>query len=335
MRNERVVIIGAGIIGCLSAVEAKKKGFDVVVIDQSKIGSGSSWAAGGILFPLMPWEYPAAIYELCKPANHYYNILCKKLLQETGIDSEFHESGINIVNPTSTEEISIWCEQNNIEIQHKPINKLPSLYLKNIFQIRPPYLMKALAQYMKINNINFIKNKKIVNFKIKEERIQGGISSEGEIFKGEKFIITAGAWTYNILNNYKDKVFPVRGQMIQYPNTSPKIKNIIYEDGFYLIPRKDGVLIAGSTLEKVGFNSDENKGNIEQLKKKAESIIPELKYIEIENSWHGFRPGTSDNLPIIEKEEKYENLYINIGHHRYGITMAPYSAECIANLISS
>jgi len=335
MKNERVVIIGAGIIGCLSAVEAKKKGFDVVVIDQSKIGSGSSWAAGGILFPLMPWEYPEKIYELCKPANKYYNILSKKLLQETGIDSEFHKSGINIVNPTNTKEISTWCEQNNIEIQHRTINRIPSLYLKNIFQIRPPYLMKALAEYMNINNINFIKNKKIVNFKIQKYEIQGCISSEGETFQGEKFIITAGAWTYNILNDYKEKVFPVRGQMIQYPNTSPKIKNIIYKDGFYLIPRKDGVLIAGSTLEKVGFNSDENKGNIAQLKKKAESIIPELKNIEIENSWHGFRPGTSDNLPIIEKEKKYKNLYLNIGHHRYGITMAPYSAQCIANLISS
>ena len=146
--------------------------------------------------------------------------------------------------------------------------------------------------------------------------------------------MSSGAWTSSILEEYRDKVFPIKGQMIQYPNTGLRLENIFYEDGFYLIPRKDGVLIAGSTLEKVGFNSQENIKSINNLKRKAEKIIPELKTIKIAKSWHGFRPGTLDNIPITEKHKDYSNLFLNFGHHRYGVAMAPQSARIVTDLIT-
>ena len=89
MSNGKIAVVGGGVIGCISAIEIKKKGFDVTVFDQSTIGHGSSWASGGILFPLMPWDYLKKVYDLCKSSAHYYEQLSKDLIYKTGIDPNF------------------------------------------------------------------------------------------------------------------------------------------------------------------------------------------------------------------------------------------------------
>ena len=334
MRKRKVAVVGGGIIGCISAIEIKKKGFDVTVFDQSSIGHGSSWAAGGILFPLMPWDYLKKVYDLCKSSVQYYEQLSRDLIDKTGIDPQFQESDLTIIDPLNIDEIKKWCKQNNIETSINKSSCKRKIILKKIFQIRPPRLMKALRKYMETIDLNIVENKKIISFDVNEGEIKSCTTSEGKVFMADIFLLSSGAWSSSILKEYKDNVFPIKGQMIQYPNTGLRLENIIYENGFYVIPRKDGVLIAGSTLEKVGFNSQDNIKNIKNLKKKAEKIIPELKSIEIAKSWHGFRPGTIDNIPITEKHKGYNNLFLNFGHHRYGIAMAPQSARIIADLIN-
>ena len=260
--------------------------------------------------------------------------LSKDLIHKTGIDPQFQESGLTIIDPLNIEEIQKWCRQNNIETSINKTTCKRKIILKKIFQIRPPRLMKALRKYMETIGINIIENKKIISFDANKGEIKSCTTSDGKVFIAEAFLLSSGAWTSNILEEYRDNVFPIKGQMIQYPNIGLKLENILYEDGFYLIPRRDGVLIAGSTLEKVGFNSQENIKNINNLKRKAEKIIPELKTIRIAKSWHGFRPGTLDNIPITEKHKDYNNLFLNFGHHRYGVAMAPQSAKIITDLIT-
>jgi glycine oxidase len=334
MSNGKIAVIGGGIIGCISAIEIKKKGFDVIIFDQSTIGHGSSWAAGGILFPLMPWDYLKKVYDLCKSSAHYYEQLSKDLIHKTGIDPQLQESALTIIDPINIDEIQKWCKKNKIETSINKSTCKRKIILKKIFQIRPPRLMKALRKYMETIGIKIIENKKIISFDEKKDEIKSCATSDGRVFMAEAFLLSSGAWSSSILEEYKNNVFPIKGQMIQYPNTGLRLENILYEDGFYLIPRRDGVLIGGSTLEKVGFNSQDNIENINNLKRKAENIMPELKSIEIAKSWHGFRPGTIDNIPITEKHKDYNNLFLNFGHHRYGVAMAPQSARIITDLIT-
>ena len=333
MKSKRAVIIGGGLVGCLTAIEMKHKGFDVSIIDQFNIGSGSSIAAGGILFPLMPWDYDLKVYDLCRPAANYYKIFCKELLKNTGIDPEYSESGLIIINPVNTKKIDDWCNKHQIRLKKTVFNGSPSIELKNVSQIRPPELIKSLKVYMQNLNIKMYENIKITDFHIDKGEIKRCSSLDDTSFMGEVFIITSGAWAADLLKEYDEQIFPIRGQMIQYPNTNLEIKKIIYQDGFYLIPRKDGTIVAGSTLEKVGFSTEVNADSIQDLKNKAETIYPILKDVKIEKSWYGFRPGTHDNIPIIGKYRDYSNLYLNVGHHRYGVTMAPKSAEIITSLI--
>jgi glycine oxidase len=334
MSNGKIAVIGGGIIGCISAIEIKKKVFDLIIFDQSTIGHGSSWAAGGILFPLMPWDYLKKVYDLCKSSAHYYEQLSKDLIHKTGIDPQLQESALTIIDPINIDEIQKWCKKNKIETSINKSTCKRKIILKKIFQIRPPRLMKALRKYMETIGIKIIENKKIISFDEKKDEIKSCATSDGRVFMAEAFLLSSGAWSSSILEEYKNNVFPIKGQMIQYPNTGLRLENILYEDGFYLIPRRDGVLIGGSTLEKVGFNSQDNIENINNLKRKAENIMPELKSIEIAKSWHGFRPGTIDNIPITEKHKDYNNLFLNFGHHRYGVAMAPQSARIITDLIT-
>jgi glycine oxidase len=126
----------------------------------------------------------------------------------------------------------------------------------------------------------------------------------------------------------------MRGQILLYqlpPEES--VQNIVYQNGFYLVPRRDGHLIAGSTLEDVGFDTGVTEAVKQELKAKAEAIMPKLKNFPIVKHWSGLRPGTPDNLPTIEVHPTISNLYLNTGHFRYGLTMSPACAEMIAEQI--
>ena len=335
MKSKRAVIIGGGLVGCLTAVEMQHKGFDVTIIDQFELGSGSSVAAGGILFPLMPWDYDEKVYDLCKSAANYYKYFSAILLKETGIDPEYHESGLIMINPVDNQKIFNWCDQHDVDLKKITFNGSPSIELSNVSQIRPTQLMRSLKVYMQHLNIKVHVNSEIIDFNAEREEVTECLSSDGKKFIGDKFIITSGAWAANLLKEYKEKIYPIRGQMIQFPKSNLELKKIMYHDGFYMIPRMDGTIVAGSTLEDVGFSIKETEGSIDDLKNKAEHIYPELIDVKIEKSWHGFRPGTHNNIPIIGKYKDYKNLYLNVGHHRYGVTMAPKSAEIITSLIMS
>ncbi len=108
---------------------------------------------------------------------------------------------------------------------------------------------------------------------------------------------------------------------------------MVYREGFYMIPRKDGLLLAGSTLEDVGFDPRTTETARAELHAKAAAILPELADLPILKHWSGLRPGTPENLPTIAAHPQIENLYLNTGHFRYGLTMAPGSAKIVAALI--
>ena len=151
----------------------------------------------------------------------------------------------------------------------------------------------------------------------------------------DAFVVTSGAWSFELLKDtaLNLDIKPMRGQILLYENVPEIPKNIIYSNGFYLVPRRDGLLLAGSTLEDVGFDTHTTDEVKQDLKTKSESILPSLKHAAIRKHWSGLRPGTPDNLPTIAAHPSIKNLYLNTGHFRYGLTMAPASAALVTELI--
>lgn len=331
---KKVIVVGGGIMGCLTALQLVLRGCSVTLVERNIVAaqtSGeSSWAGAGILFPLLPWMYKDEVNQLAMEGASLYPALCKRLLDETGIDPEYSQSGLQIL-PTFDEKAAInWCAHYQTPIQ-KNAN---GLFLPTIAQVRPPHLLQALRQMLIQQNVTLLEHTQLEPLK-NVAKIDGWKANNGAVLAADAFVVTSGAWSFELLKETAAalNIKPMRGQILLYENVSEKLENIIYSNGFYLVPRRDGLLLAGSTLEDVGFDTRTTIEVKQDLKTKAESILPSLKHATIRKHWSGLRPGTPDNLPTIAQHPSIKNLYLNTGHFRYGLTMAPASAARIAKLI--
>jgi glycine oxidase len=329
----RAVIIGGGVVGCVTAIKLKESGYDVTVVDKSVVGEESSAAGAGIIFPLMPWNYEARVYQLCSGALEFYKDLSKKLIKGGFGDPEFIESGMICIEPSDKKEIMQWAKKNNFKINKCFFNNRPSFELANVAQLNPKKLMISLKHYIEGLGIKLIENCNLKKIQKKSNYLNGWPTDNNDLIEGDIFIITAGAWSSHIINNDIEEIYPVRGQLIKFKKTSTMLDKILYSKNFYLLQRKCGSIVAGSTIENVGFNNTTTFQAAKELKEKTINLIPELKEIEPYEQWAGLRPGVKNNIPLIQKDSIYKNIYINSGHFRYGITMAPKSADEILKLI--
>ena len=329
----RAVIIGGGIVGCITAIKLKENGYDVTVVDKSVVGEESSAAGAGILFPLMPWNYESRVYQLSSGASGFYKNLSEKLIMGGFGDPEFIESGMICIEPSDKREIVQWAIKNNFKINEYLFNNRPSFEIENVAQLNPKKLMISLKDYIKALGIKLIENCNLKKIQKKTNYLNGWPTDKNDLIEGDIFIITAGAWSSQIINNNSDEIYPVRGQLIKFKKTSINLDKILYSENFYLLQRKSGEIVAGSTIENVGFDNTTTIQAAYDLKEKTISLVPELKELEPYEQWAGLRPGIKNNIPLIKMDMFHKNIYINSGHYRYGITMAPKSADEILKLI--
>ena len=337
--KQKVMVVGGGIVGCLTALALRDRGCQVTLVERNVVAaqtSGeSSWAGAGILFPLLPWMYKDAVNQLAMAGARLYPALCERLLAETGIDPEYTQSGMQILPPFAEATAINWCESYQV-----PVKKIANgLLLPTIAQVRPPHLLQALRQILIQENVSLLENTQLIPLQLESlangEKINSWETTAGLVLEADAFVVTSGAWSFDLLKDtaVNLNIKPMRGQILLYENVPEKLENIIYSNGFYLVPRRDGLLLAGSTLEDVGFDKNTTEAVKQELQTKAESILPSLKHALIRKHWSGLRPGTPDNLPTIAAHPTIKNLYLNTGHFRYGLTMAPTSAERVAALI--
>jgi len=333
-----VIVVGGGIVGCLTALALRDRGCQVTLVERNVVAaqtSGeSSWAGAGILFPLLPWMYKDAVNQLAMEGASLYPALCERLLNETGIDPEYTQSGMQILLSFDEEVAINWCENYQVPVE----KKADGLLLPTIAQVRPPHLLQALRQILIQNGVSLLENTLLEPLK-SIEKIDSWETSTGLVLEADAFVVTSGAWSFDLLKDTAAglNIKPMRGQILLYDVSNQpvleKLENIIYSNGFYLVPRRDGLLLAGSTLEDVGFDKNTTEAVKQELQTKAESIMPSLKHATIRKHWSGLRPGTPDNLPTITAHPSIKNLYLNTGHFRYGLTMAPASALRVAALV--
>jgi glycine oxidase len=333
--TKKVAVIGGGIVGCITSLFLIEKGYEVTLLDQSAIGQEASWAGAGILSPLLPWNYQDAVNNLCFGSADFYHQLSEILKKDTGIDSEWIESGMLIYDINDKENAIRWCQKNDIEIQQVQIEKTPYLFLPHVAQIRNPRLLKALKIFLIKKNVVMMEHQKVSPI-IDSNNFIRCLQTESDLnLEADYYVVASGAWSSYVLNEIDiPKIKPIRGQLIQYPAIQEKLPYIIYKDDFYLVQRQDGVILAGSTKEDVGFDKGITDEARHSLQQKAEHLMPALKNYSIENQWSGLRPGSQGNVPMIEKHHRYNNVYLNIGHYRYGLTMAPKAARIISDLIT-
>ncbi len=340
-----ITIIGGGIIGLLTAREFFKAGATVTVIEKNLAGQESSWAGGGILLPLYPWRQPDAITRLALQSLKLYPALASQLNAETRIDPEWNPCGLLITkNPDIAAAID-WCTANNIAFQQagadffSTINTTPDnpLWLPGIAQARNPRLVKSLKQDLINKGVTLIEHCELKAVTLKNDRITAINTTSGQ-FAVNQLIISAGAWTGQLFHQLfpaadAPKISPVKGQMLLFDAEPETLKFMALDGDQYLIPRRDGKILAGSTVELDDFNKTTTAEARDKLNAFALNLLPALKNFPVVKHWAGLRPGTEHGVPYIDKHPEISNLCINAGHFRNGLVMGPASAQLMVDLV--
>ncbi len=338
-----ITIIGGGIIGLLTARELIKAGATVTIIEKNALGQESSWAGGGILLPLYPWRQPDAITRLVLQSLKLYPALAAQLTAETLIDPEWTPCGLLIVkNPDITTAVN-WCDAN--AILYRPasvdffntLNTIPDqpLWLPEIAQARNPRLVKSLKQDLINKGVTLIEHCELTAVTVTKNRITAITTTNGQ-FAVNQLIIAAGAWTGQLFaaaTGDAPKIAPVKGQMLLFDAQPETLSYMVLDGDQYLIPRRDGKILAGSTVEQDDFNKTTTTQARDRLHAFALDLLPQLKNFPVINHWAGLRPGTEHGIPYIDKHPEIGNLYINAGHFRNGLAMGPASAQLMVDLV--
>lgn len=341
------IIIGGGLIGMLTARELQQAGADVLILERGKLGGESSWAGGGILSPLYPWRYTDAVNQLANYGQKVYAQLAESLHDESGIDPEYTQTGMLVLDQQEISSAMQWASD-----WHKSMHQLAStkdiqqiepninpttqqaLWLPDIAQMRNPRLIKALQGSLKSRGIQYIEQAAVTELDINHGAVKS-VSTAHQCYVADKVVIAGGAWSHDILRKYvaPPDIEPVKGQMILFKAQPNLLKTIILSNGNYLIPRRDGRILTGSTLEHTGFKketTDEARAALYQI---AIKHMPQLVNAEIEHHWAGLRPGTADGVPYICQHPEVEGLYINSGHFRNGVILGAASARLMRDIL--
>lgn len=348
-----VVVIGAGINGLLLSRELAAAGARVKLVEAGKVGKEASWAGGGIVSPLYPWRYKPAITALASWAQKFYPELVFQLSEETGMDVEYQQSGLLMLDAEDKDEALLWARSNNQSMEQVSSDRCyeqesglapgfaGGLWMREVGNIRNPRLCQALKRSLEINPaVEIIEDSPVCGLEIASENIKSiqVKSAEGmSRLQGDSFVVTAGAWSRQLLKTLNLElelaIEPVKGQMLLYKFEKPPINSILLFDGRYLIPRKDGHVLVGSTLEYLGFNKETTVDARTSLQDSASRILPEIKDRSPTGQWAGLRPGTKDGVPYIGAIEPYSNFFINAGQFRNGLVLAPASARLLSDII--
>ena len=321
-------IIGGGIIGLMTARELLLAGLKVAVIDKGRAGMECSWAGGGILSPLYPWRESTALAELTLWSQQFYPDLANKLHAATGIDPEWQRCGMKIIATAEQDEALAWATSHTIPIDVSSSDD--ALWLPDTAQIRNPALISALKKYLQQAGVEIHEYTTVARFRIHNHQVEAIETSRG-IFKSTVTVLANGAWGADLLPDLD--IRPVRGQMICYQAMPGYIRHILLKNSIYIIPRRDGHILVGSTVEDVGFEKGTTEAARTFLAESAEDMLPGINHFPVISHWSGLRPATQTGLPYICKHSELNGLFLNIGHHRNGILLAPGSARLLTDII--
>jgi glycine oxidase len=343
-----ILIIGGGISGLLTARELRLAGREVMIIDKAGFGKESSWAGGGILLPIYPWRQVQPISALVAISLKKYSALNLELLTATGIDPEWSDCGMLICKNPDRQAASTWCQhyqifQQSVLPEHaKALNTSfqNPLWLPDIAQIRNPRFLQAMKAYLLQLGVRFFEHTVINNITLKQRHIQQ-VCTENQCFNFNELVVCTGAWTADFLkkllpfeNNAIDlPIQPVKGQMLVFDAQPDTLPYMVLDGDHYLIPRRDGKILAGSTLEDSGFDKSISNNAKQYLYEFATQLLPDLQNYPVCEHWAGLRPGTPTGVPFIGRHPHYSNLSVNAGHFRNGLVMGPASAQLLADLL--
>jgi glycine oxidase len=353
-RGPRVVIIGAGVIGLGIAWRLAGRAA-VTVFERGKAGSGASHAAAGMLAACCEAEPgEEALVALGRESQTRWPGFAAELLSATGIDVELREEGTLVLALTADDQAEI---AHRLEFQRQldlPLEWLSAaqtrareprlagkiagaLFSPQDHQVDNRKLAQALRVAAEAADVTIHEQRPVKEIIVQGGRAKGVALEDGTIAAADVVVLAAGAWSRGIAGLPPDRrppVRPVKGQMLalQMNPAAPLLTHVLWAPGVYLVPRRDGRLIVGATVEEQGFDDKITAGGLLTLLEAAWRAVPAVEELPVAEIWVGHRPGSRDDAPILGPGPA-EGLIYATGHHRNGILLAPVTADAVARLV--
>ena len=349
MTTYEVLIVGGGIIGCTLARSLAREGVKVGVIERGALGGEASSAAAGMLSPSAEAEKNSPLFPLCRASLELYATLAADLYSETGIDPHYRTEGALLLYANEKDRLALlpsiyWQRNQGVKIQEMSQNELLSrepqlhnpgggFFLPGDHQIDNRALMQALVQSCRRNGVAFVLGKNVTEIK-PHGTAEILVISGREVFSAPQVVNTSGAWAaqISVAGLSPPPIRPVKGHILALESSEAPLRHVIRSHGCYLVPRRGGKVIVGSTMEEAGFDKSLRAGPLTQLLVAAQETCPILERSVVFDQWAGLRPASSDGLPLVGPTE-IKGYFLGLGHFRNGILLAPVTAEILAGLL--
>jgi len=352
-QGKRVAIVGGGVIGCLTALYLHKLGAKPIVLEKGETGRESSWAGAGILCPIHPWLYPDSFTRLIDASLAMYPALNAMLLQQTGISIEWQRSGLLIPffehdRIHHRDHALAWSKRFQWSVEeldsaqaqhHEPTlseQVTGALLWPEVGQVRNPLLLAAIKQALMLAGVSIQQHAEVVALgESASGDINAAILADGRRIEADAVLLAAGSWSGELAKEIglALPVEPVKGQIVLLKDQPGRIKHIIKHDDAYMVPRCDGHILIGASMERVGFQPGTTQPVIDALLDATYRITPLLKSADIVKTWMGFRPGTPDGMPYLGPVQGRKGLWVASGHYRNGVALAPGTADIMSRWI--
>jgi len=345
-----VVIIGAGIIGLSLAIALRKQGLRILIVERGEPGREASSAAAGMLVA-SGTELPPALRSLAAESARMYPEFVHEIEDESGLKVDLREDGTILISknddfPAGAERLStdkLRALEPDLGASPSSDSSLrggrgrPPLHSQWEYQsaylsersVDPRALVAAGLRAARHRGVDISSGAEVRDLISSADRISG-VHTDKTSYSAEIVVNCAGAWA-GCIAAQKFPVRPIKGQMLAVVG-GPSLQHVVRADEVYLVPRSDGRIVIGSTLEDVGYDKQTNVDTIQNLLHAARVVVPAVANARLHEDWAGLRPGTPDHLPLLG-ETSIRGYFIAAGHYRDGILLAPVTAQLMTESI--
>ncbi len=348
MRHD-VVVIGAGVQGCAVALRLAQAGKDVLVLERGIPGAEASSAAGGILSPGVEAVEPGPFLDLCRASVDRYAALARELEASTGMQVGYRGGGTLEVALDDDHAQLLAARAERLEKHRVPVEVLDdaaaralepglspqvrgALYFRDEASIDSPLLARAL--YLAAHGAGARFRTGQVHRIVHEGGRAVAVEHDAGRLDADAVVLAAGAWSALVEGSglRRGAVRPVRGQIVLLDTRPRLLSRVVFSDKGYVVPRADGRVLCGSTMEEVGFEKAVTAGGLRSVLSLAIEIAPQLAGAPILDTWSNFRPSSPDGWPILGASA-VPGLFYATGHTRNGVMLTPITADAVSAVI--
>jgi glycine oxidase len=347
-----VLIVGGGVVGLSTACALAEAGHAVQVVERERTGSRASWVAAGLLTPSSPWRYPPALIDLCHRSEALYPGFVESLRRHTGVDSQLETAGMlypvgvgfgaAAIEESRTRRVALGFDVRALD---RPALDALQPGLGEVVtgaawqpvssRVRPPRLLAALRARALQLDVSLVEHCAVSSVQRSAGAITGVRTEGGQELGADVTVLAAGAWS-GLLSATAEldlAVRPVRGQILLLKGPPGLLGPVVNDGDCYLVPRQDGRILVGSTMEDAGFDAVTTPAALTRLRELASTLLPATAELPVETDWAGLRPGTLDRMPYVGPVPDLPGLILATGHFRNGILLAPITAALVTDVI--